>query len=214
MDSRRIRECELSGSLDIATKCFVLGLFQSLFAACLVGILTWIADQYDISDPKYIALLSFCAVCIVFFGVPWGILREYHFHLRTPKLALIAAFAYAVGFHGCPTAIGLIVQDKYASFVDELVTLIEMGVSVVVVTAITWGLAIVACNRFAKKYPVAISRWPPKCKYCGYDLSGNQSQTCPECGKVFSYDEFGMAENEFRALQRITKPVTRDNFDR
>ncbi len=214
MDSRRVRESELSGSRDIAIKCFVLGLFLSPIAAVIIAILVWFADQYGIDDGKYIVLFSICTYCVIYFGVPWSLLKEYHFHLRTRRLALLAAFAYTIGFHGCPAGGTLITHDKYALFLDSLLLLMRIAVSLVVYTAVTWGFAIFVCNRFAKRCPVLISYWPPKCKCCGYDLIGNQSQTCPECGEVFSYDEFGMTETEFRDLQKLTRPVTPDITNR
>lgn len=41
---------------------------------------------------------------------------------------------------------------------------------------------------------------PGQCSGCGYDLRGNKSMVCPECGRAFSFAELGVTAEEFRGL--------------
>lgn len=38
------------------------------------------------------------------------------------------------------------------------------------------------------------------CIKCGYDLHGNVSMVCPECGRAFTFEELGVTAAEFAAL--------------
>lgn len=41
---------------------------------------------------------------------------------------------------------------------------------------------------------------PPRCPRCAYPLVGLESRRCPECGRPFFADEFGLTEGELAAL--------------
>ncbi len=38
------------------------------------------------------------------------------------------------------------------------------------------------------------------CPNCAYDLRGNESMVCPECGRGFSFEELGVTAAEFAAM--------------
>ena len=59
-----------------------------------------------------------------------------------------------------------------------------VGQTLVIVTPLA-GLAIVVV--FLWRLPLSNRERPPVCEKCGYDLTGNTSGVCPECGtKVVS----------------------------
>lgn len=40
------------------------------------------------------------------------------------------------------------------------------------------------------------------CAGCGYDLQGNESMVCPECGRRFTVEELGLSAEAFEGLRR------------
>jgi len=63
---------------------------------------------------------------------------------------------------------------------DESFPIEMIGFHVGALSAIGWMIAIRSTNRRARR------RLAGKCVACGYDLAGNKSGTCPECGQSVS----------------------------
>src|SRR5262249_28650591 len=54
-----------------------------------------------------------------------------------------------------------------------------------------WSLARLLCG-------LTIMQDGTLCPRCAYSLIGNESMTCPECGRDFTFAELGTTESEFR----------------
>jgi hypothetical protein len=63
---------------------------------------------------------------------------------------------------------------------DESLPIEMIGFHVGAMSFIGWVLAVRSTNRRARR------RLAGKCVACGYDLAGNKSGTCPECGRSVS----------------------------
>lgn len=60
----------------------------------------------------------------------------------------------------------------------------SVGLSETHVSLLSWGIfAVILTLVFAWKPNVEEDGTIPRCLACGYDLTGNESGTCPECGR-------------------------------
>jgi hypothetical protein len=64
--------------------------------------------------------------------------------------------------------------------IDESFPIEAIGLHVAALSAIGWMIAVRSTNRRARR------RLSGQCVACGYNLAGNTSETCPECGQRLS----------------------------
>jgi hypothetical protein len=88
------------------------------------------------------------------------------------------------GDGGIHTAIEMHLLGKPAPNVRYFHTWYHLFHALVIPTNL--GVALVACELMGRRRTVGDSVGPPTCDACGYNLTGNVSGRCPECGSPCS----------------------------
>lgn len=211
MEPRRIKESDLLSVRSIVIRSFLLGavVFPLVVWCFLYSSFLMQANRARLQPFKLllpaIVVTGFVALLM---GIPWGFFRFSYYHVRTWKMILIASFAYSCGFMGSWVGVfkylGVGKAGFWGSAAEPSFYLI-----LAINTSIISVVGAIACRYYAKRRPVLITRFLPVCPGCKYDLIGNVTQVCPECGRSFTFEELGTTAEEFRQLQVLARAVAR-----
>ncbi|MCG3137092.1 MAG: hypothetical protein HJJLKODD_00934 [Phycisphaerae bacterium] len=81
------------------------------------------------------------------------------------------------------------------------------AISIAVAAYLTWQIWVIRNNLGAR----TVITTQPECPCCGYQLIGNRSKVCPECGRAYSYSELGVTAEEFEKRTRDQGEQARGN---
>ncbi len=147
---------------------------------------------------------------IVFFGIValmgWAfgcvLAWRYHHQLRRMHSGIVAGFAFGVGFIILPVSFHVLLCFADHNEAHSLTyTLMACGA----VFLATCALEHLVCAGLKGIITDVIVQDGTRCPACGYSLLGNVEMTCPECGRVFAYEELGTTEVDFRQQQILAK---------
>lgn len=172
----------------LGARCYLLGLLSFLLASSS-GVFTAILFS---GASRFLSLIAgFLVGSMVWISLPWSVWRQFPIQLTNRRRTGIGTICYGAGFSTLPMLIALV--ESFAKFPNVrlysvlwagMFSLIQIG------TAYAIGLAIFA--RMRSRYLVLRGRL--RCPNCDYDLRGNESKICPECGRPFTLEEFGLTE--------------------
>lgn len=207
-----VRESDLASRTTVYFRSFLCGLLWFM-PTVVLGIMLVLVFEHRVMRPvaELLDPIFFLILALIYVGVPYSILREHHLHLRSRSMIIVSACCYSCGFLGCPAVMATsTVSAKPSTSLGATVMLLVMPVVVLtVMSSVTSGIGLFIWGRFRRKYPVVIVGSSPLCLACGYDLIGNKSLVCPECGRPFTFEELGTTAEEFRQRQVLAQAVAR-----
>lgn len=193
---------------QLGARCFLLGLLSfvvALFGAVFAAILVVTVFESLLAAAVFEAVSSTIAGVtiglVVWISLPWSVWQDSPIQLTNPRRTGVGAICYGFGFAFLPTLIAWIeffVRLPRA----RLNGVIWEGSLSLVQIALAYVAGQVIFGRMRRRYLILSGKL--RCPMCEYDLRGNASMICPECGRLFTYEELEMTEAEFRNLQRLS----------
>jgi hypothetical protein len=150
-------------------------------------------------------IVGFTLSMMVWIALPSSVWQEFPIQLTNRWRTGVGAICYGAGFATLPQLAAWI--ELFASTPRaRLNGVIGTALFSFVQIAAAWIAGQVIFGRMRSRYLILSGRL--RCPKCDYDLRGNASMICPECGRTFTYEELGTTETEFRNLQRLLSAAT------
>ena len=163
----------------------ILGLAYVLIRAVFGNGVTW-----TLLFPGF-SFILFCVVVFAYVAYRWTFIRG------AGTVALFAFISVAL-FWLAGAAIFMQHRPKFSGWVwFEVTAGVANGAFCSGLVTIGWVLFRMACRWLGYHVELPVD---PLCSHCGYDLRGNVSMVCPECGRQFTFAELGVTAEAFREL--------------
>ncbi|MEK6643034.1 MAG: hypothetical protein AABZ08_03935 [Planctomycetota bacterium] len=199
-----IARCLALGFLAVALDGVVFGIaggISGLRVSRLVGQLAFV-----------LAIPSAIAIPI---ALPINIWLQFPEQMADRSRAGLAGFAYGVGLALMPAVaqfLAIVFSHSSGSIKFNVLDCIFPLITFAAIVAGSGGASVLVSRYLNARIEYVERGANHLCPGCSYDLIGNESMTCPECGRVFTYEELGMTDQEFRERQATSKAMVRERL--
>lgn len=192
---RVVPQSEFWARSTLVYNSMLLGTFAGLISL-LAGFIIDLFSRYA----RWLGSLSFFLVCSVFVtsGVSIVAMYIYRHQIVTNSRAATAGAAAGTGLAMLEFSLAVL----SAAIGTRPNWLILLGIALAGVVVYLLGARMVWAwiRRAAVRIVVQDGS---RCPTCGYLLLGNTSMKCPECGRLYTYEDLGTTETEFRRMSRL-----------